>query len=299
MSRLAAIGFLERIRATTWPVLGLAAAAYFGATIFINAVLYQGRISDALGSLYRASDFFVNPSMVGGLVQLVLLGIVVFAVGRLRFSDVGWQRSAAWQGLLITLGFWIAAQGVLAAITAIRGDLALVEFWNRPGWIAVTGLFVGQFFGNALVEETGCRGFFLPQFYLMANRTFPPRAALTIAALGSSVFFALTHIPNRFLIRNSGASNLLIDQIGLVIGGLIFAAVYLVTRNLFIAIGLHSLMNLAPTATLVESPLLLRHGVWFGLTVLLLLTWPQIQRYIDRDGMDDDGVAIDATHEEA
>jgi membrane protease YdiL (CAAX protease family) len=278
MSRLTATDSLERIRATTRPILGLAAAAYFGATIFINAMLYQGRISDALGSLYRASDFFVNPPLVGGLVQLVLLGIVVFAVGRLRFSDVGWRLSAARQGLLITLGLWIAAQGVLAAVTAIRGNLALVELWNRPGWIVVTGLFVGQFFGNALVEETGCRGFFLPQFYLRVNRTFPPKTALTIAVLGSSVFFALTHIPNRLFILNSAASNLLIDQFGLVIGGLIFAAVYLVTRNLFIAIGLHSLMNLIPTATLVESPLLLRYGVWFGLAVLLLLTWPLIER---------------------
>jgi hypothetical protein len=282
--------FFERIRSTTWPVLALAAGAYCGTILFVNTVLFQGVVSDALGRLYRFTEFFVNSSLIGGLVELAVFCTIVFGLGRLRPSDVGWTVSAACWGLLVTLAFWIAMQGVLSIVAAITGNFLLHDAWNRPGSvIAISGGLMGQLFGNALLEETGCRGFFLPQFYLKAAGPLSPKPALMIAVLGSSLLFAAAHIPNRLWVGDLAGIDLLIDQIGLVVVGLIFATVYLVTRNLFIAIGLHALLNEPVPIVLADA--ITVYAVWFGLTVLVVITWPFLQRHITRKigGVDKSG----------
>ena len=260
------------IRRTSWPILGLTIVAYAGATLVVSTVLFQGRISEMLGWLYAATGFLIQSALVGGLVGLAIVGVIFFGVGRLRGSDVGWGVAELWMGLLVTLGFWIAMNGVLVMLAVFSGGVFLDEAWQRRGATAVAGGLAGQLLGNALVEETLFRGFLLPQFYLKAATAFRRGTALAIAVVGSSLLFAVSHIPNRLFIQGLTGSELMWDQGGVFLLGLVFATVYLVTRNLFVAVGLHALVN-EPTLVIRASNEDAVYAVWGGLTVLLLLTW--------------------------
>jgi hypothetical protein len=260
------------IRRTTWPVLALTIAAYACANLFVAAVLFQGRISESLGSLYVATGFLVQGSLVGGLFCLAIVSFILFAVGRLRGSDVGWGAPEVGLGLLVTLGFWIAMNGVLAVLAALSGGVFWDEAWKQRGPSAVVGGVVGQLLGNSLVEETLFRGFLLPQFYLIAATVNRRGAALAIAVVASSLLFAVSHVPHRLLVQGLTGSELLWDQAGIFLLGLFIATAYVVTRNLFVAVGLHALVN-EPVPVIRASSETTLYVVWAGLAVQLLLAW--------------------------
>ncbi|MEX0612442.1 MAG: hypothetical protein WD229_10000, partial [Pirellulales bacterium] len=155
-----------QIRSATWPIIVLAVALYACSIVFVNAVLFQGRISQALGSLYVATGFLIQGSLIAGLFDLVVVAIVIFGLGRLRASDVGWSASDVKWGLLATLGLWAAMQAAAFIVATVVGEVDWHEDWQRRGASAVIGGLLGQLLGNALVEETVFRGFLLPQLYL-------------------------------------------------------------------------------------------------------------------------------------
>lgn len=266
----------QQTRATTWPVLALTIAAYSGACILVSTVLFQDRIGQTLGSLYAATGFLIQSTLVGGLVSLAVTGMVIFGVARCRGADVGWRPGAVFTGMIVTFALWLVMQGILAVVGAFQGQLVLNADWNQSGGSSVIGGVLGQILGNALVEETVFRGFFLAQFYLKAAERFRHGAALAIAVFGSSVLYSVTHVPNLLFIKNMDGIDLGVFLGGLVGLGALFAAVYLVTGNLFIAVGLHALVNTpAPMIQLSERS---QGMVWFGLTVALLIAWPTIKR---------------------
>ncbi|HUF62298.1 MAG TPA: hypothetical protein VMN36_09510, partial [Verrucomicrobiales bacterium] len=68
------------------------------------------------------------------------------------------------------------------------------------------------------------------------------------------------------------------DQLNLIVQGLTYSAVYLVTGNLFICVGLHSLYN--QPARLLRAPF--SPGVqivWHALVFVLLAGWPIARRF--------------------
>jgi len=261
----------ERIRETTWTVIGLTLVAYAGAIVFVNAVLFQGRTSEALGALYVAAGHLLDGALVGGLFDLAVVGVAIFGVGRLRASDVGWRRREVWSALLVTVVFWLVLQGVVAIIAAIDGGVRLHEAWKQPGPGAVVGPLLGQLLGNALVEETVFRGFLLPQLYVKAGRRFRRGAALMIAVVSSTLLFAVTHVPNLILVKHFTTADLFMFLGLLVFLGLLLAAIFIITQNLFIAVGLHALGN--TPAALVQTSDLTVGVAWFVLTLLFLFTW--------------------------
>lgn len=82
------------------------------------------------------------------------------------------------------------------------------------------------------------RGFLLPQLYVKALARFRPGVALASALAGSQVLFALTHISHRIFILSWPMSDLAQDQLELVGYGFSYDAVYLVTGNTLISVGL-------------------------------------------------------------
>jgi membrane protease YdiL (CAAX protease family) len=260
------------IRRATWSNLGLTIFAYACATVIVSAVLFQGRISASLGALYAATGFLIQSTLVGGLFSLAVVALIVFAIGRLRPSDVGWNWRGFWLGLVVTLGFWMAMNAVLAALGFVDDGVTVDAGWEQRGIGAIVGGLMGQLLGNALVEETMFRGFLLPQFYLKAAPRLPHGAALAIAFVGSSALFAVSHFPNRLFIQSFTGAELLSDQAGLFLMGLVMATAFVVTRNLFVAVGLHALVN-EPAAIVHASSEAATYAVWGGITVSFLLIW--------------------------
>ena len=225
----------------------------------------------------------IEPTLVANLVPLLfVVGLIIFGVGRLTPADVGWVRVQLAPALWITLGLWLAAQLIFAVLAVTGGGrTALHTAWAQPGAGFVLGGVLAQLFGNALAEETVFRGFFFVQLYKKFGRRLRHAAALVAAALVSQIGFALLHIPNRLLVKGFVASDLLADQLGLVLMGLLFAAIYGVTQNLWLAVGIHALVN--DPAPLVQAADGVVGAVWIALALALVLLWKPVRARLRRE----------------
>jgi membrane protease YdiL (CAAX protease family) len=222
--------------------------------------------------LYVATGFFVRGTLVGGLFCLVVVGGILYFAAGLRCSDIGWCWSTFSVGLLVTFILWAAMHVVVAILAAINGETALDPAWKQIGPIAIAGAFVGQLLGNALAEETVFRGFLLPQIYFKAAASTRGRAALAIALIGSSLLFAISHLPQRILVARLAGADLLPDQVALFFFGLFHAATYVVTRNLFVAVGIHALIN-EPTSIFQSPNVDANRAIVSLLSLVLLIIW--------------------------
>jgi len=272
----------DSTRETGWIVMAFAAVAQVASSVFVNTVLFQGSVFALLRHIRATTGGLIGPNLVANLVPLLfVVGLVIFAIGRLKPGDVGWVRAKLVPALLITLGLWVGVQMVLAVIAASgEGRIALHQAWVRPGAGFVLGGVLGQMFGNALAEETVFRGFFFPQLYKKFGKRLGRASAVVLAALVSQVGFALIHIPNRLLFKGVVGPELIADQVKLVVAGLIFLAIYYVTKNLLVAVGLHAIANYP--APLIQASDGVVAAVWLSLVLLLVLLWKPVQKLVRR-----------------
>lgn len=219
-------------------------------------------------------------ALTGGLVQPTLLyyfifmflivGLVILYMGRLKLSDVGVIPSHLKTAALITFFMWLTVHVVSMIFKFLfHASLSPGSDWSKFGILTVMGGLVAQLFGNALYEEIAFRGFLLKQLYLkFEDRSKQKRSRVIWAVLVSQLFFALIHIPAYMVFD----ANLLTSVSWAALGGVFLAIVYLRTGNLFIAVGIHSLMN-KPTLV-VQSPFP-PQMVLVPLIILLIVLWPQ------------------------
>lgn len=214
-------------REATWPLIG-------------SFVLFYAAWSAAVNLGFRANVPFLG-TLTANLAGLAFLVVgLLFLVGRLRPRDVGLVPADLRNGVFYTISSFVLVQvGVIAASAATGAGV--VNDWVGYGALATVSLLVAQLFGNALLEEIAFRGFLLRQLFLKLRRRGV--AALVLAALGSQALFALAHIPNRLWVTGAAPSELPGQLLMLFVMGLWFAVVYLLTANLFAAIGLHAMVN--------------------------------------------------------
>lgn len=230
-------------REVNWKVIVLSAAVYAFAAVIVNAIVFRGLIGAGLQHLSTATGGVVQPTLVGSLLMMLAFLAVVLGIGRLPLESIGWTRSKALLAVPVVIGFWGAMQLALTAIAIATGQgFKFHQSWTS-GFIGTqVGALIAQLFGNALSEETACRGFFFNQFRLKF-KSVGSSASFILGGVASAALFAVSHLPNRLFVKATPFENLLGDQLQLVISGLIFAVVYVATRNLFIATGLHALAN--------------------------------------------------------
>jgi membrane protease YdiL (CAAX protease family) len=206
-----------------------------------------------------------------GVALLIALGL-----GHLRPAEVGLRRSQIGAGVAMTVAAWLLMQlaGLVAGL--VSGTLALDPTWAQLGVLAVLGVLVGQLCGNALTEEVAWRGFTLTQAYgqLAKRAWWRGHAGWTLvgALFISQLVFALIHLPSRMVSGLSGV-DLALGLLTPGLLGVVFALVYLRTGNLFIAVGLHALVN-APTPLFAGSSI--PAMVMLSVVALVLLIWPQL-----------------------
>lgn len=99
-------------------------------------------------------------------------------------------------------------------------------------------------FGNALLEEIVFRGFLFVQLFLLCGKIKHHPFRVTAAMLISQTIFALMHVPNRNYSGYAGME-FVYDFIQLVILGTVFCLLYWLTRNLFMVVGVHALVNIS------------------------------------------------------
>ncbi len=235
-----------------------------------------------LDPLQQATGGLVTRTLVANLVLLALVLLIVVGLGGLRRTDVGlrWPQLAA--GAAVTVVTWLLMQlaGLVTELVTTGGSgggtLALAPDWAQIGVLAMLGMLLGQICGNALVEEVAWRGFALPQAYgRLAQRAWWRAHAgwtLIAALVISQTAFALIHLPSRLASGLSGA-DLLLDLLLPGLYGVVLALVYLRTGNLFVAIGLHALLN-TPTVLFAggDTPAM----VMLAVAALALIVWPRL-----------------------
>ena len=163
-------------------------------------------------------------------------------VGRLRCNDLGLIRQRFLPALAWVLCTWIATQLFFLLINL--GDVSLDPAWHGNVVKSISNTITGQMLGNALYEEVFWRAFVLSQLVLLLTHgmkwTFGKAVAWSIIL--STVLFAVSHIPHDFGRALSMPQILGLQAVRLA-GGLAFAGIFLLSNNIFIAIGLHGLSN--------------------------------------------------------
>ncbi len=193
--------------------------------------------------LPSATDGLINWTLtITVTVQLILIGGFLMGICRLRPREIGLDPTKLPAAVILTAIIWAANQVVLVIVLALIGqEIALNPQWTGAGWTWAAGRWLGQLFGNTPLEEVVFRGFLLPQcLLLMLSRMPKARAgiALLVALVLSQTLFTVPHV--LFNAYEPQGQWLLLAQF---VMGLLFAGVYLRTGNLFLAMGLHTLVN--------------------------------------------------------
>ncbi|WP_054939592.1 CPBP family intramembrane glutamic endopeptidase [Paenibacillus ihuae] len=185
---------------------------------------------------------------IGGTLSANLIGlfveVIIFlvAIAKVTPRELGLRKEKLLPGLTGFLLFWIAIQLVNLGVNLSTGSSITFNDQITEFPSVVLGGLLGQLFGNALLEEIIFRGFLFVQVFLLCSKIKRHSSRVTAAMFISQSIFALMHIPNRIYSGLTGME-FVYDFIQLVILGIIFCLLYLLTKNLFFVVGIHSLMN--------------------------------------------------------
>lgn len=245
---------LFMVRSVGWKVIGLVLFLQIAASLLLNLWLFP---SGLLTPLQSRTGGLVTVTLLANLLLMLIVFPVIFLRGKLKAKDLalvparGTGPSSIAVGLLWTGITWLIVHAAcLLAVLMGFGSMQINDRWLTPTGVEWLGRMFGQFFGNAFYEEVLFRAFLIPQLLLLfkkRNRKWSWERCLLLALLASQLAFALTHIPHR--IHNgtySGVASFLADQTFLLLAGLLFASVFLLSRNIYAAIGVHALVNFTP-----------------------------------------------------
>jgi membrane protease YdiL (CAAX protease family) len=225
-----------------------------------------------LNRITRNTKGILNGNLVLNVGQLlVVVGGLMIGLGRLRWRDLGLVRQTILPGILFAVCVWGIANLFSLGVAIIEGDAVAVD----RRWIEAPHKSAGLVLAavaTAACEEAVFRGFILIQLALRLTRSSSPRIgiALITAVLASSLVFAAGHIP--YLLRVGAPSERHIVHLALWFGyGLLFAAVYLRSRNLLHCIAVHAILlapDLVGTADGAKSVSLLVVACWLVLSLV-------------------------------
>ncbi|MEM7202079.1 MAG: CPBP family intramembrane glutamic endopeptidase [Planctomycetota bacterium] len=223
------------------PAIVLAALLLQAAlTSLINLWLFPAEV---LNPIAQATKGLLMPTLVANWILLgLVIGGVVMGWGRLRWRDLDLDHGLR-HALLISVAVWVIAQLLMLA----TGTTTVDPRWSQSP-VAQAGNFLAQALGNALYEETLFRAFLIWQVaWWLSRRSSAERISsgqLSVAVIVSQVVFALQHIPNRIMKgAYSSVADVLQDQTQLFLAGVVFAILYVRTRNLWLCVFLHALVN--------------------------------------------------------
>lgn len=246
-------------------LLLLAYVAHLALSIFANFWLFR---SGTFAFIGRVTHGLIDGTLLANMLLIAAFIALLGIIGGARRAEFGLYRPHLIRSAIIILAVWISLNLFAAAVAAVDGDgIHLASTFRTPDQaFSAIGALLGQLFGNALYEEIAFRGVLLTQLALFFGRTRPHAPGgrtVLLAILISQALFALQHIPNRLAFGAwSTREGALLDLLMLFISGVFFALVFLRTRGLLIAVGLHALIN-TPTA-LIACP------EWAPLTALAI-----------------------------
>ncbi len=222
-------------------------------SLFFNLVVFA---RGWLVPLAAATWYFVQPGLIAYAVQIPVILYLIHR--RIAWKAVGLDACYLRCGTTVTLGIWILLQLIGVVFFGPGIDQSLLS----RGWTRLAGVQLANLL-NVFLEEVLFRGFLFMQLYW----SLPwKRMRLPAALLVSQAIFALMHVPHRVAVGVS-AGNIVMEQ-GMLLGiGVLYALIYLRTKNIFIAMGIHLLANL-PIALFMPQGLATQIVYVIGVLVL-------------------------------
>lgn len=242
--------------------------------IFLFLFLYQIEIIQSIEDITLG---IINRSLILGLLLFVIsiYGILIL-YGKMESEDLGLKVKELPLAVIMGIVIWICVQIIEGIVGYISYGMIVIEpSWNTKSTVLV-GLLIGMFFGIALFEETGFRGFLFIQFKTKLEKVEQSKnLRVVLALLLSQILFTLTHIP--WKVSNQGwTESVFFDLIfSVFINGIIYGLFYLRTRNLFFVMIIHALGN-APTS-LFQAPIQ-PSVVILILAIICVAIWPTLKK---------------------
>lgn len=255
----------ETVAETSWHIIVLFMMLDCVAVACINLIVFP---SNVLEIFPRVTAGLINETLVVNLIMIAgLVYLLMIRCGKLTWADLGMKKGRLLAGFAATVVLWLATEAINAAVSLLfSGSINWSSVWETYGFSVVIGSFIAQVFGNALFEELAFRGFLMSQ---IGKKIPEGRWWTVIAVLVSQALFGLIHIPNR-LYMGVEPDQMLLSIIMPAVLGIFFCVIYLVTDNLFFAIGVHALINVPVNATAGLDPSLANILV----TLVILAIWP-------------------------
>lgn len=235
------------VRKLPLAVLACALALSVALSIAANFVLFKSTWLDAP---MRWGQGLISGTLIANLGLILFVVVLCLGLwGGARARDLGLKRTDLEPAVTLTLATWLFLNALNLAAAFASGQIVQTahEFENAAITRKTLGDLLGQLLGNALYEEVLFRAVLLVQFtlWLQLRRPDRKRGNLCLALLASQAIFALQHIPNRLAFGTWGSSgDVAADMAGVFVSGLFFAGLFVRTRNLLLAVGMHTLANL-------------------------------------------------------
>jgi membrane protease YdiL (CAAX protease family) len=214
---------------------------------FANAilVLYVVVPSGMFHPLHIATGGILSLTFQGYVLEAIVMGFLLCYLGGLRAKDFALFAKK----ILPAIGLTLFAWGMIQTIPLIQEQgLQIDSDWDTLATARhrFSKFFMSQLFGNALFEELFFRALLISQFALLFMKKFTSTRAILFAIICSCIIFALAHIPHRLVNGNSIEVLMLHSMPRLFFSGLVFTVIYLLTKNIFVAVGIHALGNASP-----------------------------------------------------
>jgi uncharacterized protein len=260
-------------------VLGVFVAAYCGSIVILFTDLLEPWLPLSRAALWMFVETrgLVPFTLAAGIARgAILIGGILVLWGGLRPRDLGLCRSRLANAGVVLALLWALTQLTTAALIRPDTTALAVPLLAQQQVTVIAGRLADVLVATALVEEVVYRGVLVPQIYLMSAAWWPDRPGrrAAVAVIVPQVLFALNHIPGA-LSAGTGFGPLALFIVHALLVGILFAAIYLRTGNLYLAVGVHALINepAALFASAIDPSL-----VVLVLSVLMLLTWPTLAR---------------------
>ncbi len=238
---------------------------------------------------YQLNLFMVIDVVTLGLVNETfvatsILLVIVIWLGVIRYCDHDWNDIGV-NGASMKIGYitafiiWVLINMFQLIIGLIvNGKVLLNPSWGEDGFTVMIGYLLSQVFGVAIQEELLFRGYLFPQLTKKMSRKYPENSTLAIflGIILANTLFSLMHLPIRIYAGNDIFS-IFFDLFVLLGLGVLFTFIYILTENIWIAIGVHALGN---ATTLIFSQVISADIILYVIILILCIIWPQIEEKV-------------------
>ncbi len=238
--------------------------------------LYVNFLKEAFSIPGIYTSGVVDSLAILSLMKLAFVGLgVIFWIGRFR----PWHLGMGWKdfktGLLATFFLWSMLQLVQVSYGMLSStNLGYLNHWQNLGGIQMLSSFVFYAIGKAFFDELVYRGLLLPQLHLKCKRyiNLDDRITLSLAVILSQSIYLIIQLPlvSMFL-SNSLSSAFTLTSLFFL--SILNSLIYLRTRNLYIAIGLHALWY---HPVFVAAPSIPHTFILVLLAIGFILIWPML-----------------------